>query len=174
MSVNAYPEHIDTFTENQSPAIIPLVWIEAETGNIVHSPQYYSMKNGGAPLAPTQQAPQAPAQALYDLNIEKFTRKGAKYHAELQERLQRGEKRYPAIKGIAARINKPASYVELYLKQYIDHLKAEKEQEYRSAILSGMKANKTNKQIAKDLGRHEKTIADRRREIERELLEGAE
>lgn len=68
---------------------------------------------------------------------------------------------------------KPASHVELHIKQYIQHSRGKKDREFRVAILEGMKAEKTNRKIAKELGMNEKTIAKRRRAIERELLEAA-
>ena len=98
---------------------------------------------------------------------------GEKAHVELRKRLNSGEDRYPAIKAIAAKMCKPANEVRLYLANYCDHLKREKEASYRAQIIDGMKARKTDQEIAKEIGVHAKTVADRRRKIQSELLEAA-
>ena len=165
-------------TENQCEGLVSLAWVDPSTGNFILTPQMMAVVVGGG-IPQTNAIPPATQNAtqgnddVYTVAIAKHLKLGEKAHIELQERLQKKQPREQAVKEIAARMNKPAYIIKAHLSQYIKHLKNEKSKEYRAVIIQGLKAGETDRVIAKNLGLNEKTIASKRRAIERELLEGA-
>lgn len=149
-------------------------------GSIIMRPEavaaifpHLSQRTIAQPFNDTPATVPSPENDIYAINIARSLEYGAEIHEKLQERLKAGEERYPAFSAIASEMNKPTTAVQVLHRNYLSHQKKEKQQHFRAVILAGKKFRKTDKMIAAELGCNEKTVAKKRRELERELLEGA-